>query len=63
MKQAIIVGEGRALERADSTARERGLEHRVLELNAADRHSILRLCSNATPLRKAKYSWRWTSGR
>ncbi len=28
MKQAIIVGEGRALERADSTARERGLEHR-----------------------------------
>ncbi len=32
MKQAIIVGEGRALERADSTARERGLEHRVLEV-------------------------------
>lgn len=40
MKQAIIVGEGRALERADSTARERGLEHRVLELNAADRHNF-----------------------
>ncbi|MBE0833964.1 hypothetical protein IH718_25140, partial [Escherichia coli] len=32
--------EGRALERADSTARERGLEHRVLELNAADRHNF-----------------------
>ncbi len=40
MKQTIIVGEGRALERADSTARERGLEHRVLELNAADRHNF-----------------------
>ncbi|MGE1251266.1 hypothetical protein [Pseudomonas aeruginosa] len=40
MKQAIIVGEGRALERADSTAWARGLEHRVLELNAADRHNF-----------------------